>query len=72
MKDEKSTGLYQKYIVKKIKNPDKEMDCIVLEFDDPIARRAITFWANLMHEDGYTLCAAQTKQKVIRYSKTYE
>ena len=65
MSDEKNIGLYKKFRVQKVGNPTKKIDCIVLEFDDPIAQKAINFWADEMHNAGYIKCAAQTKQKII-------
>jgi len=62
--DEKNRGLYKKFHVQKLSNPTKEIDCIVLEFDDPIAQKAIMFWANEMCINGYNLCAQQTKEKL--------
>lgn len=46
-------GLFKKYSITKISNPDKEIDGIVLEFDDPIARAALFKWAKIMKSEGY-------------------
>ena len=55
---DKKKGLYQKYEVKKITNPDKVMDCIVLEWDDPRARKGIRAFAEACQEDGFHALAA--------------
>jgi len=60
----KTNGLLQKYEVKKLSNPTKEMDCIVLEFDDPIAQIGIRAWAEELHERGYTLLALDVISKL--------
>lgn len=51
--DDESKGLYKKYEVKKLSDPEKEIDAIVLEFDDPIARVGIKSWAREMLVKGY-------------------
>ena len=61
---EQSKGLYKKYEVIKVDNPAKEIDCIVLEFDDPIARVGIEAWANEMLSMGYEKCASETIGKL--------
>lgn len=63
---EKEKGLYGKYEVKKITNPTKELDCIVLEFDDPNARYGIYHFAIKCHNEGYQQLAADI------YRKTFE
>lgn len=51
---EKHKGLYQKYKVEKLNGrPMGEKGCIVLEFDDPIAKEAIITWAKSMRDAGY-------------------
>ncbi len=67
---DKEKGLYQKYRVKKVGKPREEMDCIVLEFNDPIARHGIRTWAHLMHVRGYHKCAGQVLAKLDRIEKT--
>jgi hypothetical protein len=62
----KSEGFVQKYQVLKYKNPQKRIDCIVLEFDDPIARKGIQAWAEAMNDAGYHKCAAQVLAKLCR------
>lgn len=62
----KNEGLIRKYTVTKDANPTKEIDAIVLEFDDPIARVGIKAWADAMNEKGYHKCAAQTYAKLLR------
>ncbi len=49
----KEVGIYQKYEVKKLSNPEKKMDCIVLEWDDPLAWDAIEIWGRQMSIAGY-------------------
>ncbi len=49
---EKHKGLYQKYKVEKLSGRPIG-DCIVLEFDDPIAKDAIVTWAKSMRDAGY-------------------
>lgn len=46
-------GLYQKYEVRKISNPDKNIDAIVLEFDDPMSQKPIMMWARHMSKNGF-------------------
>jgi hypothetical protein len=46
-------GLFKKYEVTKLSNPEKKVDAIVLEFDDPIARVGIAAWAHQMKNMGY-------------------
>ncbi|MBS1586935.1 MAG: hypothetical protein JSS82_15475 [Bacteroidetes bacterium] len=53
IESEREKGLYQKYEVKKLSKPDKKLDCIVLEFDDPINTPALMCWAYSMRENGY-------------------
>ncbi len=50
---QKLSGLYKKYEVKKITNPQKKVDCIVLEFDDPIERKGIVAFAAAAYHEGY-------------------
>lgn len=51
--DCKKSGLIQKYEVTKISNPEKVVDGIVLEFDDPNAHESIWHWAKSMKAAGY-------------------
>ena len=62
----KQEGLVKKFEVTKLSNPEKKLDCIVLEFDDPIARRGIQAWAEAMLEAGYHRCAAEVLGKLLR------
>lgn len=62
--EEKTKPFYQKYEVKKISNPEKKMDCVVLEFDDPIARKGIQAWAEEMLKQGYHRAAAGVLAKL--------
>jgi len=63
----KGQGLLKKYQVSKISNPKKDLDCIVLEFDDPIAREGLKAWAHAMNDAGYVKCAQQTLKKIRHY-----
>ena len=61
--NDKSKGFYQKYKVEKISNPAKVIDAVVLEFDDPIARKGIRAWVTAMVGAGYDKAAAQASAK---------
>lgn len=65
---DKDTGLYKKYEVKKISNPEKALDCIVLEFDDPNAREGIFAFADACERDGYQQLADDLRGKARRYA----
>lgn len=49
----KERGLITKFEVKKLTNPAKTINAVVLEFDDPIARAGILAWAKEMNRHGY-------------------
>ena len=49
----KDKGLLIKYEVTKVSEPNKQINCIVLEFEDPIARVGIKSWAEEMGKNGY-------------------
>lgn len=70
MSDKRSQGIELRYEVKKLTNPGKELDCLVLEFDDPIARVGITAWADEMFRQGYFKIAAQIYSKLVRYEES--
>ena len=57
-------GLFQKYIVRKINNPEKNIDCVCLEFDDPIARIGIAAWAEAMRSQGYIKVWENVQEKL--------
>lgn len=63
--DDKNRGFYKKYHVEKLSNPTKKLDCVVLEFDDPIDRQGIQAWAKAMDEAGYHKCAAEAFAKLL-------
>lgn len=65
----KDTGLEDRYQVIKRSNPNKEMDCIVLEFDDQIARVGIFYWAKLMQAHGYDKVYEETMAKMRKYGQ---
>ena len=69
MSDDKKRGLYWKYEVQKLSNPNKKIDCIVLEFDDPIARSGIRAWALQMIASGYVECGREVIEKLDRIEK---
>lgn len=52
--------LEKRYEIKKLSNPEKQVEAIVLEFDDPIARLAIGVWAETMYQKGYSQVARDT------------
>lgn len=64
---DKNKGLYQKYYVKKLSNPDKVIDSVVLEFDDPIAHAGLWPWAVEMRECGYYEVYSDTIDKLNKY-----
>lgn len=66
---EKNKGLYQKYEVKKLTNPDKVMDCIVLEFDDPISRNALHSYVDILIDHGYEELAKDIYCKLAEYER---
>ena len=65
----KQTGLEARYVVEKVSNQKKVVDCIVLEFDDPIARVGIRAWADAMAEAGYKKCSDEIIKKLKRTGK---
>lgn len=64
---DKSAGLEKRYEVVKLSNPEKVVDAIVLEFDDPIARIGILAWVQEMRLKGYDECANDVVDKLSRY-----
>lgn len=60
----KTIGLENRYEVKKIANPTKKIDGIVLEFDDPLSRAAILQWANTMRSAGYRIVHMDVLRKL--------
>lgn len=64
---DKNTGLFKKYEVVKLSNPGKEIDAIVLEFDDPIARVGIEAWRAEMAKNGYIECSNDVGERLHRY-----
>ena len=63
----KDIGLFKKYEVKKISNPDKKVDGIVLEFDDELSRKAIRQVAMVMFLWGYSELASDLLDKCDEY-----
>lgn len=66
---EKEKGLYQKYEVKKLSNQAKKLDCIVLEFDDPICVPALMCWAYTMKENGYHQVFVDVCERLQRHGQ---
>lgn len=66
---DKEQGLYQKYEVKKLSNPGKKIDCIVLEFDDENARPAIAAFADKVELEGYQSLADDLRAKLRAYGE---
>ena len=60
----KGLGLLKKYSITKISNPKKDVDAIVLEFDDPIAVEGIIAWAEEMYRNGYKQVHADVISKI--------
>ena len=75
-----NSGFYKKYHVSKISNPDKKIDALVLEFDDPVGVAIASIWATLMLKLGYTEAYEGISRKMssvitsysIHYTKLYE
>lgn len=70
----KAKGLESRYHVKKLGNLDKKIDCIVLEFDDPIARVGIKAWIKEMRAQGFERVYEDVIEKLKPYgakSKVY-
>lgn len=63
----KDNGLEHRFHVTKVNNPTKEVDAIVLEFDDPIAAVGIVAWAKEMKKKGYEQCHDDTMKKLNGY-----
>jgi len=61
---EKQKGLYQKFAVQKLTNPGKKLDCLVLEFDDPVSRIGILAFANAAADAGYDELALDIFRKL--------
>ncbi len=68
-KPEKEKGLYGKFFVQKINNPDKKIDCIVLEFDDPIARIGIEAWGKECIIKGYKKLGHEVLEKLKLFNQ---
>lgn len=62
----KNAGLQSRYLVKKLSNPTKVVDGIVLEFDDPIAREGIRAWAQAMKVAGYQQAGNEALDKLAQ------
>lgn len=54
---DRSTGLIHKYDVQRTDGKPIEYGCIVLEWDDPNARKGIKAFAEAVRADGYTSLA---------------
>lgn len=51
--NDKNKGLYGKYKVERVDGKPIKDGCIVLEFNDPIARKVIFRWARYMRDAGH-------------------
>jgi len=69
---EKEKGLYEKYEVTKLTNPNKELDCVVLEFDDPVQRKGIRAFAEAAADEGYHRLAWDLDRKCDAYEDAEE
>lgn len=67
--NDKTRGLFGKYKVEKITNPKKELDCIVLEFDDPNSREGIIAFAEAVRRDGYRKLHDDIMAKIKFYTQ---
>jgi hypothetical protein len=63
----KNIGLIKKYEVKKLSNPSKEIDAVVLEFDDLLSRKAIRKFAGIVLSHGFWELGHDLKTKCNRY-----
>ena len=63
----KDKGLFKKYEVTKISNPSKEVDAIVLEFDDAISRVALRKYSSILRNAGYNQLADDIIVKCNKY-----
>lgn len=64
---DKDKGLFQKYSVEKLSNPEKKIDAIVLEFDDPLSRAAIRKYAVIVRAAGFPVFALDLINKCNEY-----
>lgn len=68
---DKKKGLLPKFHVSR--TDGKEMGyAIVLELDDPLARRALRSWAKEMHAAGYTKAAQEITELIHLYDRVAE
>ena len=65
----KDRGLYKKYQVTKLTNPEKNIDAIVLEFDDKLSRVALIEYAKILSDNGYSYLASDILCKVEEYNE---
>lgn len=61
---DKERGLYGKYKVEKTTNPDKKLDCMVMEWDDPNGRKGIRAFAEAVKKEGYLLLYVDLDEKL--------
>lgn len=66
-KNDRNLGLFRKYHVQKLTNPTKQLDCIVLEFDDPHAREGIRAFAESVKRAGYTPLHHDLMEKLAQW-----
>jgi hypothetical protein len=71
---DKATGLYSKYMVERINDPDgKHNDCDFFVLDlthDPIARFAMNFYIQKCIDDGYSKLAADLTFLMMKNDET--
>lgn len=65
----KEEGLKNKYEVSRVDGKPIEHGCIVLEWDDPSARKAIKTFALSVQEQGYKKLAADLFHRLDMYSR---
>ena len=67
-KPEKQRGLYMKYEVTRVGKPDELVDCIVMSWDDPLAREAIHAFAKAARREGYHALASDLFERLSNES----
>jgi hypothetical protein len=62
--NDKQRGLERRFEVKKLTNPDKVIDSIVMEFDDYYARIALRAYIAALKQDGFKQYAQDIEAKL--------
>ena len=65
----KKEGILGKFEIKKLTNPDKVIDGMVMEFDDPIAREALWDYASICYLKGYRKLCTEIRRKCNHYKE---